>query len=230
MTDVERRSERRVTKPGRNTWWNRFLYGFFRQLVSNTLRIYTRGTVEGRENLPEGAFVLAPVHRSYIDTPISSWVQFRRLRYLGKDTMWKYAWLGKLFTAMGAIPVHRGSIDREALKRCLAALEGGEPLVIFPEGERKDGPEVHPLLDGAAFLAAKAGVPLVPVGIGGSDKAMPRGAKFVFPHRVHVIVGEPFTVDTNDRGRATREQLADATARLHGEIQRLYDAAQARVS
>lgn len=230
MTESERTSERRVTKPGRNTWWNRFLYGFFRQLVSNTLRIYTRGTVEGKEHLPEGAFVLAPVHRSYIDTPISSWVQFRRLRYLGKDTMWKYEWLGKLFTAMGAIPVHRGSIDREALKRCLAALEAGEPLVIFPEGERKDGPEVHPLLDGAAFLAAKAGVPLVPVGIGGSDRAMPRGAKFVYPHRVHVIVGEPFMVDTNDRGRATREQLGEATARLHSEIQRLYDAAQERVS
>jgi 1-acyl-sn-glycerol-3-phosphate acyltransferase len=206
------------------------IYGFFRQLVSNSLRLYTRGTVEGKERLPDGAFVLAPVHRSYIDTPISSWVQMRRLRYLGKDTMWKHEWIGKLFTAMGAIPVHRGSIDREALKRCLDALGSGQPLVLFPEGERKDGPMVQPLMDGAAFLAAKAGVPLVPVGIGGSARAMPRGAKVVYPHRVHVIVGEPFMVETNDKGRATREQLSDATARLHDEIQRLYDAAQARVS
>lgn len=219
-----------VTKPGRDTRWNRLLYGFFRQLVSNTLRIYTRGTVEGKEHLPDGAFVLAPVHRSYIDTPISSWVQMRRLRYLGKDPMWKYAWLGKLFTAMGAIPVHRGSIDREALRRCLQALETGQPVVLFPEGERKDGPTIHPLLDGAAFLAAKACVPLVPVGIGGSARAMPRGAKFVYPHRVHVIIGEPFMVETNGRGRASREQLAVATERLHAELQRLYDAAQARVS
>jgi 1-acyl-sn-glycerol-3-phosphate acyltransferase len=227
---TEKDGTRVVTKPGRNTWWNRLLYGFFRQLVSNSLRIYTRGTVAGKENLPSGAFVLAPVHRSYIDTPISSWVQMRRMRYLGKDTMWKYEWLGKLFTAMGAIPVHRGSVDREALKRCLHALETGQPIVLFPEGERKDGPVVHPLLDGAAFLAAKAGVPIVPVGIGGSDRAMPRGAKFVYPRRVHVIVGEPFTVETNGRGRATREQLAVATERLHSELQRLYDAAQARVS
>lgn len=227
---TESAKQRVATKPGRDTRWNRMLYGFFRQLVGNSLRIYTRGTIEGRDNLPGGAFVLAPVHRSYIDTPISSWVQVRRMRYLGKDTMWKYGWLGRLFTALGAIPVHRGSIDREALKRCLQALDSGQPLVLFPEGERKDGPTVHPLLDGAAFLAAKAGVPIVPVGIGGSDRAMPRGAKIVYPRRVHVIVGEPFMVETNGHGRATREQLGVATERLHGEIQRLYDAAQARVN
>ena len=228
MSDAER--QRVETKPGRDTRWNRIVYGFFRQLVSNSLRIYTRGTVEGKENLPGGAFILAPVHRSYIDTPISSWVQLRRMRYLGKNSMWKYEWLGKLFTAMGAIPVHRGAIDREALKRCLQALQTGQPLVLFPEGERKDGPTVHPLLDGAAFLAAKAGVPLVPVGIGGSARAMPRGAKIVYPRRVHVIIGEPFVVETNGRGRATREQLGVATDRLHRELQQLFDAAQAQVS
>lgn len=223
-------SDRVVTKAGRNTWWNRLLYGFWRQVVSNSLRLYTRGTVEGKEHLPDGAFVLAPVHRSYIDTPISSWVQLRRMRYLGKDSMWKYRWLGKMFTAMGAIPVARGSIDREALRRCVDALTTGQPLVLFPEGERKDGPTVQPLMDGAAFLAAKANVPLVPVGIGGSDRAMPRKAKLVYPRKVHVIVGEPFFVDTNAAGRASREQLAAATDRLHTEIQALYDRARAHVS
>ena len=87
MSDGEK--QRIETKPGRDTRLNRMLYGFFRQVVSNSLRIYTRGTVEGKENLPGGAFILAPVHRSYIDTPISSWVQLRRMRYLGKNSMWK---------------------------------------------------------------------------------------------------------------------------------------------
>ncbi len=223
-------SDKIVTKPGRDTRWNRILYGFMRQLVSNSLRIYTRGVVEGRENLPDGAFVLTPVHRSYIDTPISSWVQVRRMRYLGKDSMWKIEWLGKLFTAMGAIPVARGSIDREALKRCIDVLESGQPLVLFPEGERKDGPVVQPLMDGAAFLAAKAGVPLVPVGIAGSDAAMPRKAKFVYPRKVWVIIGTPFMVETNAKGRASRAQLTAATERLHGEIQALYDEALSRLS
>ncbi len=215
-------SNKVVTKPGRDTRWNRILYGFWRHVIGTSLRVYTRGTVEGRDNLPAGAFVLAPVHRSYIDTPISTWVQVRRMRYLGKDTMWKYEHLGKMFTAMGAIPVSRGAIDREALKRCIDVLNSGQPLVLFPEGERKDGPTVHPLMDGAAFIASKAGVPLVAVGIAGSDRAMPRKAKFVYPHKVHVIVGEPFLVESNDTGRASREQVSAATERLHHEIQELY--------
>jgi 1-acyl-sn-glycerol-3-phosphate acyltransferase len=116
------------------------------------------------------------------------------------------------------------------MKRCIEVLKSGQPLVLFPEGERKDGPTVHPLLDGAAFLAAKAGVPLVPVGIGGSDKAMPRRAKFVYPRKVVVIIGEPIFVETNDAGRSTRENLTEATDRLHSEIQRLYDQAVAKAS
>jgi 1-acyl-sn-glycerol-3-phosphate acyltransferase len=214
------------TKLGRDTRWNRVLYGFFRVVLGLTLRLWTRGSVAGRELLPTGAFILAPVHRSYIDTPISTWVQVRRMRYLGKDTMWKYERLGKLFSAMGAIPVTRGSVDREAMRRCIDVLRSGQPLVLFPEGERKDGPIVHPLLDGAAFLASKANVPIVPVGIGGSDKAMPRGAKFVSPKKVRVIIGQPFLVERNDAGRSTREQLSAATARLHSDLQTLYDQAQ----
>lgn len=223
-------SDKIVTKPGRDTRWNRILYGFWRTVIGSTLRLYTRGTIEGQANLPDGAFLLTPVHRSYIDTPISTWVQVRRMRYLGKDSMWKFERLGKMFTAMGAIPVARGAIDREALKRCIDVLNSGQPLVLFPEGERKDGLTVHPLMDGAAFLAAKAGVPLIPVGIAGSDKAMPRGAKFVFPRKVHVIIGEPFLVETNDNGRASREQLTAATERLHDEIQTLYDRALQHIS
>jgi 1-acyl-sn-glycerol-3-phosphate acyltransferase len=214
------------TKLGRDTRWNRVLYGFFRVVIGTTLRVWTRGTVAGKEHLPKGAFILAPVHRSYIDTPITTWVQIRRMRYLGKDSVWKYSRLGKLFTAMGAIPVSRGSVDREAMRRCIDVLESGQPLVLFPEGERKDGPTIHPLLDGAAFLASKANVPIVPLGIGDSDLAMPRRARFVHPKKVRVIIGEPFFVERNDNGRATRQQLASATARLHSDLQRLYDQAR----
>lgn len=218
-----------VTKPGSDTLWNRVLYAFMRQMISIPLRVYLRGTIEGRENLPDGAFILAPVHRSYIDTPVSSWVQFRRMRYLGKDSMWKFETLGKLFTAMGAIPVSRGSIDREALKRCIDVLNTGQPLVLFPEGERKDGPEVQPLMDGAAFLASKSNVPIVPMAIAGTDRAMPRSAKFVYPRKVHLLIGEPLMVETNAKGRASREQLAAATDTLHRSMQELYDRALAAI-
>ena len=181
------------------------LYRFVRFVVCGSTFLYTRMSIDGRDRLPAtGGYVFAPVHRSYIDTPISGWVCKRRLRFMGKDSMWKYPAAGRLFSALGAFPVSRGTTDREALKRCIEVLRGGEPLVLYPEGERKDGPVIQPLFDGAAFVAAKAGVPIVPVGIGGSASVMPRHAKFVYPHKVPVIVGEPVVVEANGRGRAAR--------------------------
>ncbi len=199
-------------------------------IVTGFIRLYTRMTIEGRENIPAtGAFVLAPVHRSYVDTPIAGSVTKRRLHFMGKDTMWKIAPIGKIFTALGAFPVNRGSADREALKRAIAVLESGEPMVLFPEGERKEGPIVQPLFDGAVYIAVKAGVPIVPVGIGGSQKVMPKKAKFVFPKKVHVIVGKPIPAPTSETGRLPRTATKDQSERLHAELQRLFDEAMTHV-
>ena len=89
-------------------WGSRAFYRFGRFVVSSTTRVYTRMSIDGRDRLPEGAFVLAPVHRSYIDTPISGCVTKRRLRFMGKDSMWKYAWFGKILTALGSFPGQAG--------------------------------------------------------------------------------------------------------------------------
>ena len=211
-----------------NTRSSHLLYRFVRFVVFGFTAAYTRMSIEGREKLPEaGGYVFAPVHRSYIDTPISGWVSRRRLRFMGKDSMWKYARIGRVLSALGAFPVSRGTTDREALKRCIEVLEAGEPLVLYPEGERKDGPVVQPLFDGATFIAAKAGVPIYPVGIGGSAGVMPRKARFMYPHKVHVVVGDPIVVATNERGRASREMLSEATTELRAALQRLFDEAQA---
>ena len=194
-------------------------------------RLYLRMTVEGLEHVPaEGAFVVAPVHRSNVDTPIVAIVTKRRLRYMGKDSLWKKPAFAWMLSALGGFPVTRGSADREALKRCVEVLQGGEPLVLFPEGERKSGPTVQPLFDGAAYVAAKAGVPILPVGIGGSEAVMPKGAKFVYPRKVHVVVGPVIRVETGENGRAPRNAVKTASDALHAELQRLYDLADARVS
>ncbi len=157
-------------------------YRVVRSLVCWFTQAFTRTHIDGREHLPStGAYILAPIHRSYVDTPIVACVTSRRIRFMGKQEMWKYPSLGWFFSALGAFPVNRGSADREALARSIHVLEGGEPLVLFPEGERKDGPRVHPLFDGAAYVAARAGVQIVPVGIGGSARVMPRHTKMIRP-------------------------------------------------
>lgn len=205
-------------------------YRVFRSLVCWFIQAITRLHIDGREHLPtNGAYVLAPVHRSYIDSPIVACVSTRRIRFMGKQEMWKYPRLGWFFSALGAFPVNRGTADREAFSRCIAVLEQGEPLVLFPEGERKDGPRVHPLFDGAAFVAARAGVPVIPVGIGGSARAMPRHAKMIYPKKVHVVIGAPITVEAGPSGRAPRRAIREASEQLSDELQQLFDLAEARV-
>jgi 1-acyl-sn-glycerol-3-phosphate acyltransferase len=188
-------------------------------------------TVEGRENVPsEGIFILAPSHRSILDTPIASDVTRRRMRFMGADKYWKNKAFGRLLTALGGFPVSRGTADREALKRSIAVLEGGEPLVLFPEGERKSGPIIQPLFDGATYIAVKAGAPIVPVGIGGSERAMPNGAKLIRPCKVHVVVGKPIQAYTDAKSpKEQRDAARQLTIDVHAELQRLFDIAQARV-
>jgi 1-acyl-sn-glycerol-3-phosphate acyltransferase len=209
----------------------RILYFVCYWILIPVTRLFTRMTINGREHIPkQGAFVLAPVHRSYVDTPIAGCVTTRRLRFMGKDTMWKNRQIGWVLSALGAFPVTRGTADREALNRCIAVLEAGEPLVLFPEGERKSGPVVQPLFDGAVYVAIRAGVPIVPVGIGGSERVMPKKAKFVYPRKVHVEIGQPIPAPVApEGGRLARHVYKQHSEQLHAELQRLFDAAMARV-
>ena len=213
-----------------NSRLDRAAYQTVRFIVVTFCRLWCRMTVDGREHVPaSGPFLLAPVHRSILDTPISSGVTRRRMRFMGADKYWKQRQFGRLLSALGGFPVTRGSADREALKRCIEVLEGGEPLVLFPEGERKSGDEVHPLFDGATYIAVKAGVPIVPVGIAGSERAMPKGTKLIFPRKVHVTIGPPIEVPVGASGKAQRVAVRELSHVLHAELQRLYDDASRRV-
>ncbi|MGH9165375.1 MAG: lysophospholipid acyltransferase family protein [Acidimicrobiales bacterium] len=206
------------------------LYRFCRFVVVGFCRMFWRLSVEGLEHVPAGAFILAPVHRSNIDTPLVGIVTRRRLRYMGKDSMWKYKPVGWFFDVLGSFPVRRGTVDREALQRCLEILEAGEVLVLFPEGTRQSGPVVQSLWEGAAYLALRAGVPIVPVGIGGSERAMPKGARFVRPVKVHIVIGPPIAVgaDAPAGRRVSLSARRELTDRLRSTIQELFDRAQVR--
>lgn len=206
---------------------SRIFYSMIRALVVGISVAYTRATVVGKENIPaSGAFLLAPIHRSNIDTPLAAAVTRRRLRFMGKDSIWKIKAIGWVMSALGAFPVTRGSADREALKRCVAVLESGEPLVLFPEGTRQSGPRVQPLFDGAAYVAVKAGVPIVPVGIGGSERVMPKGSKMIFPRKCVLVVGAPIIPSRDEEGRVPRSEVKAVTTRLSAELQSLFDEAQ----
>ena len=206
---------------------SKIFYTVIRALVVGLSVAYTRTRVIGRHNIPrDGAYLLAPVHRSNIDTPLAAAVTHRRLRFMGKDSIWKVKPVGWVISALGAFPVTRGTADREALKRCVAVLESGEPLVLFPEGTRQSGPVVQPLFDGAAYVAVKAGVPIIPVGIGGSEGVMPKGSKMIYPRKCVLVVGEAIHAPRDESGKVPRSAVKEVTERLSTELQRLFDEAQ----
>ena len=197
-------------------------YTIVRGLVVAVCVGYTRARVIGKHNIPSsGPFLLAPIHRSNIDTPLAAAVTRRRMRFMGKDSIWKFKPIGWIISSLGAFPVTRGSADREALKRCIAVLESGEPLVLFPEGTRQSGPVVQPLFDGAAYVAVKAGVPIIPVGIGGSEGVMPKGSKMIYPRKCVLVVGEPIKAVADETGRIPRSAVKDITETLAKDLQRL---------
>ncbi len=204
------------------------LYRFLRALVLVFARVFWRLSIEGAENLPpSGAYVVAPVHRSNVDTPLVGCITTRRLRFMGKDSLWHNRVSARFFSALGGFPVVRGTADRDALRRCIEVIEGGEPLVLFPEGTRQSGPLVEHLYEGAAYVATRTGVPIVPVGIGGSERAMPRGARGLRPGRIAIVVGAPLVPQSTEGGRrGSRRALRELTEQLHAELQALLDVAR----
>lgn len=225
MSETKPEQEHLYTGP---TKGQRALFMSLRALALGILKLYTRISYEGLENVPTtGAYIVAPVHRSNVDFVTVPGITRRRIRYLGKESLWKYTFLHGLWDALGGIKVERGTTDRESMRLCNDTLAAGEPIVVFPEGTRKEGPVVATLFDGAAYMAVKQGVPIVPIGIGGSAKVMGRGSKFPKPGKICVIIGPPMNFPPVDR-KAGRSVVRALTSDLQVEIQRLYDRAQVK--
>ena len=201
------------------------LYRFARAVVTGVCRVLFRVRVVGTEHVPpSGAYIIAPTHRSNLDTPFASFITKRRLRFMAKREMFQHPLSARSSCARRRTG-RRGSPNaRAALKATQAALKAGEPVAMFPEGTRRHGREVSDLFDGTAYLAVKLGVPIVPVGIGGSEEILASGKKIPRLRRVAVVVGEPIE-PPSDATTRKRSDLVAITAQLQVELQKLFDEA-----
>lgn len=201
------------------------LYRLLRVLVRLVNRILFRTSVEGADLVPlTGPVIIAPVHRSFIDFFVASEVTRRKLHYMAKDSLWHNRLLARILPTLGAFPVRRESADRESMRQAQQVLEAGEVLILFPEGQRRVGPVIENLHDGVAFLAARTGATVVPVGIGGSASVMPKGTRVPRPRHVHLIVGQPIPpADRTGGGRIGRSRTRQFTEDLARTLQDLYD-------
>jgi 1-acyl-sn-glycerol-3-phosphate acyltransferase len=140
---------------------------------------------------------------------------------MAKDSLFKVPVLGSALIQLGAFPVKRGTADREAMRSAEEVLNAGHALILFPEGTRKYGPHVEPLHDGAMFIAARTGAMVVPVGISGTDRALPDGAKFPRPVKVRVVVGAAISPPPGE-GRPSRSLIAEKSEELRVELEAAY--------
>jgi 1-acyl-sn-glycerol-3-phosphate acyltransferase len=200
-------------------------------LLLGVSKVLFRIRIQGQEQVPSsGAFIVAPSHRSYLDTPCVSFITRRKIRFMAKEELFKNSFGNKLFTALGAIPVTRGSINaRPAMKAIQRVLEEGEAAAVYPEGTRRHGPDIGQLFDGTAYLAVKLGVPIVPVAVGGSEEILASGKKLPRLHRVSVRVGAPIhpPADASTRKRTDLVAISDE---LLKSLQSLFDEANADVA
>jgi 1-acyl-sn-glycerol-3-phosphate acyltransferase len=191
-------------------------------VIRGLAQLFFRPRVRGRQNIPlTGPVLVAPIHRSNLDFAFTLFISPRKVFFMAKDSLFQVPVLGSALIQLGAFPVKRGTADREAMRSAEEVLTGGNALILFPEGTRKYGPHVEPLHDGAMFIAARTGATVVPVGIAGTDRALPDGAKFPRPVKVHVVVGAPIA-PPDFEGRPSRTQIAEKTEELRRSLQAVY--------
>lgn len=170
---------------------------------------------EGLEHMDlTGPFILAPVHRSNLDGPLVGSSINRRVRYLGKESLFKNPPAAWFMTAVGAFPVRRGEADLDAMRAAKGLLDDGNCMLVFPEGTRQEGDAVGEIFDGTAWLAGKARVPVVPVGIIGTEHAMASGTKIPKKAQVAIVAGPALAPPGEDGKRVLRSELKDWTAEL----------------
>ena len=171
------------------------VYRLTRRLVRLVLFPYLSFRCQGIEHLDApGPFVIASVHRSNLDAPLLGGACNKRFRSLAKVSMFKSRAFGWFLSTLGSVPVRRGEADRQSMQVMEQLLEENEVVLLFPEGTRQSGLQVKEIFDGCTYLAAKCAVPVVPVGIAGTEETMPPGVKLPKRAKVAVCVGEPLSV------------------------------------
>ncbi len=201
------------------------MYWIVKAVLTPIVRLVVRVRVEGRRHVPRrGPVILAANHRSFLDSIFIPLVVRRRVTFVAKAEYFddpKTAWF---FRSCGQIPIRRegGSASERALASASDVLRKGRVFGIYPEGTRTRDGYLHRGHTGVARLALRCGVPVVPIGIVGSDEVQPVDARMprLFRH-VTVRFGEPISPDRyRDRGD-DRLVLRELTDEIMYEISQL---------
>jgi 1-acyl-sn-glycerol-3-phosphate acyltransferase len=189
-------------------------------LVFPIFRLLFRGRTAGNEQVPlEGALVVVANHGSHLDPPLLGHALGRPVAFMAKAELFRVPLLGPIIRACGAYPVARGGSDREAIRVATDRLLQGWATGVFIDGSRQSDGRVNDPQPGAALLAARAGVPLLPVAIINSHRALGPGQSTPRLVPVHIRIGTPIPPPASRR----RADLDLVTAACQAQINALLD-------
>ncbi len=191
--------------------WYGFWHVFFRLFGVLIFRVRVRG----RERVPKtgGALVLSN-HQSHLDPIIMGVAADRRMNYLARQTLFRFAPFGLLIRSFDAIPLDREGLGLSGLKETMNRLKRGEMVLIFPEGTRTCDGEVGPFKSGFCTLARRVKVPLVIAAFDGAFDAFPRSTMFPRPARIHIEFGQTISAEEVSRFSSDDELVAEVRRRI----------------
>lgn len=202
------------------------VYTFTWYLCRWIARAFFALEIEGAEHVPEaGPVILAPNHVSYVDPVLIAISVRRRVHSMAKKELFRNRAMARFLRALQGFPITRERVDPSSVKHTLSLLAAGHVVVIFPEGTRGDGESLGPAKSGIGVVAARSGACVVPVFHWGSDRILPRGARWLRRAPLRIRFGPPLRFcpggDAGIRQRVDREaaetfgrQLMEAIAAL----------------
>jgi 1-acyl-sn-glycerol-3-phosphate acyltransferase len=194
-----------------------WVYYFGRFLIHILVFPFAIWEVKGKENLPEHGPVLIVSNHLYLgDPPILAASLRLKAVFMAKEELFRDRWSRFWVQNFGAFPVRRGGIDREAIRQAERWLQEGVSVIMFPEGTRSPYARLTPGLNGAALIASRLGVPILPVGIAGTEKLKKLRLRWHRP-RITITIGQPFQLPPAD-GRLTKEERRRLTDEIMGYI------------
>ena len=201
-------------------------YRFGKILWGLLFRRYGRLRVLGREYIPkQGPAVVTANHLSMLDPFLVGYTLGtpHPVAFMAKQELFTIPVVGYAIRQWGAFPVDRSRRDAGALRSALAVLKSGEVLGMFPEGTRSDTGELQELRTGALRLAIRTRAPLIPIGLEGSDRSLPRHAKFPKPAKITVAYGAPLDLSRLYDHRPSEAEIEQCSEELREAIERLHE-------
>lgn len=195
-------------------------YAFKWSVVSPVLHAFLRGRIYGAENVPEeGPLVVVSNHASDFDPPIVSCAMRRPVAFMAKEELFRIPVLKQGIELYGAYPVKRGAADLSAIRSALNCLSGGWAVGVFLQGTRTADARIPEPKLGAALIAAKAKVPLIPVSLWGTEAIFQKGSPVPRPVPVTVRIGQVIDPPSSTK----REELEAVTQQCAAAIHALHD-------